>query len=66
MIAIGKRTYTAAKAEANARFNAKTYKQVNFRLRKDTDIDIIESIEAAQKKGINNREWLRELFEGKK
>lgn len=63
---MGKRKYTTAKAEANARFNAKTYKQINFRLRKDVDIDIIESIEAAQKKGINNRQWLRELFEGKK
>lgn len=63
---MGKRKYTPARAEANARFNAKTYKQVNIRLRKDADADIIDSIEAAQAKGVNNREWLREIFEGKK
>lgn len=63
---MGKREYTPTRAEANARYDAKTYKQVNFRLRKEDDADIIRSIEDAQARGLNNRQWLREIFEGKK
>lgn len=64
-ISIGKREYTAARQEANAKYDAKTYKQVNFRLRLEDDADILESLDEAKKKNISNREWLRELFEGK-
>lgn len=61
-----KREYTPAQAEANARFDAKTYKTYSFKLRKVDDEDIINSIEKAKSKGINKRQWLRELFEGNK
>lgn len=58
--------YTRAKQEANARYDAKTYKKINIALRYAEDADIIRSLEKAKQKGINNREWLREIFEGKK
>lgn len=61
-----KREYTPAQAEANARFDAKTYKTYSFKLRKVDDEDIINSIEKAKSKGVNKRQWLRELFEGNK
>lgn len=66
VITIGKREYTPARAEANAKYDAKTYRQINFRLRLDDDADIIKSIDQAKESGLNNREWLRELFEGNK
>ena len=61
-----KREYTPARAEANAKYDAKTYKQVNFRLRIEDDADIIESLEDATSKGLHNRDWLRKIFEGQK
>ena len=61
---MGKREYTPARAKANAKYDAKTYKKVNIALRINEDADIIKSLEEAKKKGINNREWLREIFEG--
>ena len=63
---MAKREYTAARAEANARYDAKTYKKINIALRLTDDHDIIESLEEAKQKGLNNREWLREIFEGQK
>lgn len=62
---MGKREYTAARQEANARYDAKTYKQINIRLRIVEDADILESLEDARKNEVNNREWLRELFDSK-
>lgn len=62
---MGKREYTPARAEANAKYDAKTYQQVNIRLRIKEDADIIASLEDAKRKDISNREWLREIFEGK-
>ncbi len=59
-----KQKYTTARAEANARYDAKTYKTFLFKLRVDDDADIIASIEEAKEHGINKREWLRGLFEG--
>lgn len=59
------REYTTARAEANAKYDEKTYISYLFKLRKDDDADIIKDIEEAKSKGINKREWLRELFEGK-
>lgn len=56
---------TQAQSEANARYDAKTYKTFLFKLRVDDDADIIESLQNAQKNGMNKREWLRELFEAK-
>lgn len=52
-----------AKRDANARYDEKTYIQVNARLRKDEDADIIASIEEAKKNGQTLREWLRDLFD---
>lgn len=60
---MGKREYNAARAEANARYNAKTYKQINFRLRLEDDADILQSLEQSQSEGISNREWLRKIFD---
>lgn len=62
---MGKREYNAARQEANARYDAKTYKRINLRLRLEDDADIIKSMDEAKEHGISNREWLRELFDGK-
>ena len=53
-----------SKRAANDRYDSKTYVQFNVRLRIEDDADIVESITAAHGAGINNREWLRELYEG--
>lgn len=55
-----------AKRDANARYDEKTYVQVNARLRKDEDADIIASIKEAKDNGQTLREWLRELFDSQK
>ena len=54
---------TPAQSEANAKYDAKTYKKMLFRLRLEDDADIIQSIQEAQDQGLNKREWLRELFD---
>lgn len=63
---MGVRPYNDARAEANARYDAKTYTQANIRLRKEDDADIIKSLEEARTKGMTNREWIRELFDNQK
>lgn len=63
---MGKRPYNEARAEANARYDEKTYKQINIRFRKEDDAEIISSIEEAQARGLNLREWVKELFENQK
>lgn len=55
--------YTDARRAANARYDEKTYKKILFSLRKEEDADIIESLQQAKRKGVSNREWLRELFD---
>lgn len=60
------REYSQARQEANARYDAKTYKTFAFKLRLEEDADIIESIQEAQEHGINKREWIRGLFENQK
>ena len=55
-----------AKRDANARYDEKTYVQVNARLRKDEDADIIASIQEAKDNGQTLREWLRDLFDNQK
>lgn len=57
--------YTEAQARASAEYDARTFKKVLFRLRLDTDQDIIESLEEAKEHGITQNEWLRALFDGK-
>lgn len=63
---MGVRPYTEGRAEANARYDAKTYKQIAIKFRIDDDQDLLASLAAAQKRGLSNREWVRELFEGQK
>ena len=58
--------YSQARREANARYDAKTYKKIGIALRIDDDADIIKSWTDAREKGINSREWLRELYENQK
>lgn len=55
-----------SKRKANDEYDAKTYSQVNIRLRVDDDADIIESIREARDHEIPYREWLRELFDNQK
>lgn len=56
--------YSRARAEANAKYNTKTYTQELFKLRAEEDAEIVASIEAAKAKGISKREWLRALYYG--
>lgn len=63
---MGKRQYTPARQKANATYDAKTYKLIGFKLRIEEDADIIASIGEAKSKGLSNREWLRNIFEGTK
>ena len=60
---MGVRPYTDKRAEANKRYDDKTYKRVTFKLRIDDDADLIEAWKTAQDKGLSNREWLRLLIE---
>lgn len=62
MVAITK--YTKAKQAANARYDEKTYREFNIKLRVEDDADIIASLEEAKKQKIPYREWLRKFFEG--
>ena len=59
------RKYTEARAASNKKYDAKTYKKINFALRVDEDADIIEDIEAAQREGLSLREWLWYLWRKK-
>ena len=56
--------YTEARARANAEYDERTFKKHMFRLRLDTDQDILDSIEEAKAHGISKNEWLREMFDG--
>lgn len=62
---MGVREYNEARASANARYDAKTYKKVQIALRLDEDADILESMEEAKEHGYTLRQWLRQLYEGK-
>ena len=54
---------SAAKREAIARYDAKTFKKINIALRIEEDAKLIEAFQEAQQKGIRSREWLIDLFE---
>ena len=60
----GYKGLTQAHAESNARYDAKTYKTMLFKLRLEDDAEIIESIQEAQEHGISKREWLTSQFDG--
>jgi len=55
-----------AKLDATRRYEQKTYKMMQFRLRYDDDEDIIKDIEQAHEHGISYRDWLRQLYEDAK
>ena len=52
-----------AQRVANDKYDAKTYKMINFRLRIQEDADIIEAIESAKSEGKSLREWLHDLYD---
>lgn len=60
------RPMTEARAAAIARYDEKTYKDVNIKLRLEEDADILGDIQEAKKAGLTLREWLRGLYEGQK
>ena len=62
---MGKRAYTQARANATAKYDAKTYKKLMIALRLEDDADIIRDIEEAKAHGYSMRQWLRQLYEGK-
>lgn len=63
---MARQAYTQARHDANKRYDSKTYKLVGFHLRLIEDSDILESLAKAKERGLSNREWLREIFEGRK
>lgn len=63
---MAKDNHTASQREAVARYQAKTYKKINFALRIEDDADILKSIDEAKAHGLSLREWLRELYENQK
>ena len=56
---------TEAHRLGNDRYDAKTYKRIQFALRIQDDADIIRDIEAAKTEGLSLREWLRRLYDMK-
>ena len=60
------RAYTENRAACNRRYDAKTYKRVQFALRIDDDAEILQDIANAQSDGLSLREWLNQLWEIKK
>ncbi len=52
-----------SKRAAIDRYDAKTYRKVMLKLRIEDDADIIKDMDEAFSRGINRREWLKEVFE---
>ena len=52
-----------SKREAIDRYDAKTYRKVLIRLRIEDDAEIIKDMDDAFNRGINRREWLKNVFE---
>ena len=55
---------TVTSSEVKARWNSKTYKQYSISFRKDTDVDVIERIEAERAKGLSASEAIKNLIRG--
>lgn len=55
-----KRTQTQAHAEANRRYDEKTYKKFNIAFRIEDDADIIAELEEAHRDRVPGRELIRE------
>lgn len=52
-----------ARRKGNDKYDAKTYKRIQFALRLQDDADIIKDIESAKGDGQSLREWLRDLYD---
>lgn len=52
-----------SKRAAIDRYDAKTYRKILFRLRVEDDAEIIKDMDEAFERGMNRREWLKEVFE---
>lgn len=59
-----KKRKTHTSNEVKARYNAKTYKRYALVLRKDSDQDIIEMIEAERAQGLGTGEAIKKLIRG--
>lgn len=53
---------TTTSNEVKKRYNDKTYQQYAVKLRKDTDMDIIEAIEAEKCNGYTTSEAIKNLI----
>lgn len=51
-----------SQVEAQARYEAKTYKKFTFYLRQSEDKAIIDSIQRAKNENITLRDWLTDVF----
>lgn len=60
---VNRMTNSQAKLDANARYDAKTYKLISIKLRLEDDADIIADFQDAHDHGISSREWIRALYE---
>lgn len=58
--------YTPARAKANKKYDAKTYRKFMLHLRLEEDAEIIKELDEAKESGIAHREWLHELYYGQK
>ena len=61
---MGVREYNEKRKASNERYDVKTYKQFNIKLRISDDNEIIESIQQAVREHKPVREWLSELYHG--
>lgn len=52
-----------SKLEANARYDAKTYKMLHAYLHNERDKNLIEGFKEAKEHGYSYREYLRQLFD---
>lgn len=59
MVAKSKRT-------AIDKYDAKTYRRVTFKLRKDDDAEVIADMDEAFERGESRRTWLNKVFNGYK
>jgi hypothetical protein len=51
-----------SKREAISRYDAKTYRNVLFKLRKEDDAEILKDMDEALERGVSRREWLQAIY----
>jgi hypothetical protein len=62
-MAFKERTHTQAHADANKRYDDKTYKKYNIAFRIEEDADIIAALDQAHKKRQPGRELIHEWYD---